>query len=392
MDSLISFLQSFFTAVGCPHQATSGDVWGILAILFFIIVSLYMFLSRPQATEVPAESRPVVSAAPSEKVEEEVRPKVESVVTPKMSWAERLSKGLSKTREDIFGKIFSLIRGNKIDNEVLESIEEILYGADLGPSVVAEIIETLSSEADKAEDLSEASIKGIVSNILRSKIENYQGQVPNYLFDFNKESHESPRVIMIVGVNGAGKTTTIGKVATRLVRQGANVVVGACDTFRAAAVDQLQVWCERAGATMVRAKEGADPSGVAYEALQRAINEKADYCIIDTAGRLHTKANLMEEIKKSKNVLSKLDTTAPHQTILVLDAITGQNAMRQAEEFHKTLNLDGLIFTKCDGSSKAGAAIGIVDKLKLPISYIGVGEGVDDLDRFDLTEYLKNII
>ena len=197
---------------------------------------------------------------------------------------------------------------------------------------------------------------------------------------------------MIVGVNGAGKTTTIGKLATKLTNQGAKVVVGACDTFRAAAVDQLQVWCDRSGAQMVRAKEGSNPSGVGYAALEKALNEKADYCILDTAGRLHTKGNLMDELSKSKNVLSKLDKDAPHQTLLVIDAITGQNALRQAEEFHKALNLTGLIFTKCDGSSKAGSAVGIVKNLQVPITYIGVGEGVEDINIFDLDEYLNALL
>ena len=200
------------------------------------------------------------------------------------------------------------------------------------------------------------------------------------------------KVIMVVGVNGAGKTTTIGKLATKLRLQGASVMVGACDTFRAAAVDQLQVWCDRSGATMIRAKEGANPSGVGYDALQAAINQKADYCILDTAGRLHTKENLMDELQKSKNVLKKLDPNAPHQILLVIDAITGQNALRQAEEFHKTLGLTGLIFTKCDGSSKAGSAVTIVEQLKLPIAYIGVGETAEDLDIFNIDDYLHALL
>ena len=212
------------------------------------------------------------------------------------------------------------------------------------------------------------------------------------LYQFDESKRGKTKVIMVVGVNGAGKTTTIGKLATKLTSQGANVVVGACDTFRAAAVDQLQVWCDRAGATMIRAKEGSNPSGVGYEALQTALTEKADYCILDTAGRLHTKGNLMDELAKSKNVLKKLDENAPHQVLLVIDAITGQNAIRQAEEFNKTLDLTGLIFTKCDGSSKAGSAVSIVQSLKVPITYIGVGESVEDLNNFNLDEYLGALL
>ena len=212
------------------------------------------------------------------------------------------------------------------------------------------------------------------------------------LLTFDPANTGKTKVIMVVGVNGAGKTTTIGKLATKLTAQGAKVVVGACDTFRAAAVDQLAVWCERAGAHMVRAKEGANPSGVGYQALEEAINMKADYCILDTAGRLHTKGNLMDELAKSKRVLQKLDETAPHQTLLVIDAITGQNALRQAEEFNQTLGLTGLIFTKCDGSSKAGSAVGIVKNLNVPIAYIGVGENVEDLNHFKVDEYLDSLL
>ena len=197
---------------------------------------------------------------------------------------------------------------------------------------------------------------------------------------------------MVVGVNGAGKTTTVGKLATQLRQQGAKVVVGACDTFRVAAVEQLEVWCERAECEMVRGKDRADPSGVAYGAFQQALFSKADYCLLDTAGRLHTKVNLMEELKKSKRVLGKLDESAPHEVLLVLDAITGQNALRQAEEFNRALKLSGLILTKCDGSAKAGSAVAIVEKLQVPISHIGVGEGVEDLNRFNMDEYTNAIL
>lgn len=213
-------------------------------------------------------------------------------------------------------------------------------------------------------------------------------------FNFNNKSFEvkGPKVIMVVGINGAGKTTTIGKLATKIADQGGKVVIGACDTFRAAAVDQLEVWSKRAKAQIVVGKEGANPSGVGYEALKRAIEQKADYCILDTAGRIHTKEHLMDELVKSRDVLRKLDLSSPHQTLLVIDAISGQNSLRQAEEFHKRLLLTGLIFTKCDGSSKGGAALTIVDALKIPVAYIGVGEGVDDLNRFDLEDYLKALL
>jgi fused signal recognition particle receptor len=197
---------------------------------------------------------------------------------------------------------------------------------------------------------------------------------------------------MIVGVNGAGKTTTIGKLAAKLSSQNFKVLVGACDTFRAAAVDQLQVWCERAGADMVRAKDGADPSGVAYDTVAKAVKEGYDFCLVDTAGRLHTSVGLMDELAKTKRVMSKLGEEFPHEIWLVIDAITGQNALRQAQEFHKTLGLTGLVFTKCDGSAKAGSAVGIVQELKVPITYIGVGESVEDLQPFVVKEYVEALV
>ena len=219
-----------------------------------------------------------------------------------------------------------------------------------------------------------------------------QATVNSDLYKFDATAPKTTKVIMIVGVNGAGKTTTIGKLATKLKAQGASVVVGACDTFRAAAVEQLEVWCKRADVEMVRATEGANPTGVAFDAVAKAKEIGADYCIIDTAGRLHTKSNLMDELAKTQKVMSKVIDTAPHETLLVVDAITGQNALRQAEEFNKLLNLSGLIFTKCDGSSKAGSAVSIVQTLNVPIVYIGVGEDVDDLNIFNLDPFLDALL
>ncbi len=308
----------------------------------------------------------------------------------KVPFAERLKLGLSRSRNEIWGKLASLFKGG-INDETLEQVEELLYSADLGPQMTQELIEALEVEVKKG-DVSEEKFKEFLYEFLKSKMGDVQSKVAPSLLKFNKLNHQGTKVIMIVGVNGAGKTTTIGKLATKLRLEGASVVVGACDTFRAAAVDQLQVWCDRAQATMIRAKEGSNPTGVAYDALQRAINDKADYCILDTAGRLHTKDNLMEELKKTKSVLTKLDPFAPHETLLVIDAITGQNALRQADEFNKTLSLSGLIFTKCDGSSKAGSAVGIVKALQVPVVYIGVGESAEDLDQFVLEDYLKALL
>jgi fused signal recognition particle receptor len=309
-----------------------------------------------------------------------------------ITFKDRLAKGLNKTRQDVWGKLSGIFQGGSIDSDKIESIEELLYGADLGPTTVNTLMDALNKKAKDEKQFGEIEFKKFLFDFLKEKMNSIQESRNSDVFKFDGSSKGKTKVIMIVGVNGAGKTTTIGKLATKLNAQGAKVVVGACDTFRAAAVDQLQVWCDRANVQMIRAKEGANPSGVGYDALQAAINANADYCILDTAGRLHTKENLMDELAKSKAVLKKLDPEAPHQVFLVIDAITGQNAINQAEEFNKALNLTGLIFTKCDGSSKAGSAVGIVESLRVPIYYIGVGEDVQDLDIFNLDDYLKALL
>lgn len=300
------------------------------------------------------------------------------------SWAQRLSKGLEKSRHDVWGKIGDLFSGEKAN---LDDIEEILYSADIPTSYVQSLLTKLETEG---KGKSSSEIQALVFDFMNQKMAPIQENVTEDLFQFKPES--GTKVFMIVGVNGAGKTTTIGKLATKLKGQGARVIVGACDTFRAAAVDQLQVWCERAEVDMVRAKDGADPSGVAFDTVAKAFAENYDYCLIDTAGRLHTNQNLMDELTKTKRVMSKINEKAPHQVLLVLDAITGQNALKQAQEFNKALDLSGIIFTKCDGSAKAGGAVAIVDELKVPIIYIGVGEGVEDLHHFDKDLYLKTLI
>lgn len=322
---------------------------------------------------------------------QEQRPKAEEKKAPTQSWADRLKQGLARSRQDVWSKALNLLSKGHLDQEEWEHVEEILYNADVGPQMTQELLSHLQEKL-KSQGLNEEELKAELFNYLKEQMAPVQSAADKALFTFDDKAPHSLKVIMIVGVNGVGKTTTIGKLATKLTSQGAKVVVGACDTFRAAAVDQLQVWCDRANAVMIRAKEGNAPSGVGYMALEKAIELKADYCLLDTAGRLHTKENLMQELTKSKNVLSKLMPDAPHHVLLVLDAITGQNALRQAQEFHKALALTGLIFTKCDGSSKAGSALGIVSQLKVPISYIGVGEGVEDLNTFKLDEYLNALL
>lgn len=309
----------------------------------------------------------------------------ETPAPPTVPWHARLALGLDKSRSEVWGKIGDLFSGG---NASLDDIEEILYTADIPTALVQELLEKLGKDG---RGKSPEEVQELVFGFMKDKMGPVQENIHKDVFKYDAVNKKT-RVIMIVGVNGAGKTTTIGKLATKLKSQGAKVIVGACDTFRAAAVDQLQVWCERAEVDMVRAKDGADPSGVAFDTVARAYREEYDYCLIDTAGRLHTNQNLMDELIKTKRVMSKINAEAPQEVLLVLDAITGQNALRQAQEFHKALQLSGIIFTKCDGSAKAGSAVGIVDQLKVPITYIGVGETVEDLHLFDLDLYLKTLV
>lgn len=395
----MAFFQYLFELIGIDRTPNNGDIAGFISVFLFSFIIFVQLLNARKKTSIKDEIKVTVSeveeetqgeVATKEQAPAEVKEeKVEPVKVPHVSWTERLVKGLAKTRNDVWGKVGSILSGEKIGDEELEAIEEILYTADMSPQIVDELIEEFKKQISSGE-FSEDKFKTFVHDFLSGMMEPIQQNVSKDLFEGTK--HEGTKVIMIVGVNGAGKTTTIGKLATRLKKGGASVVVGACDTFRAAAIEQLEVWANRAGVELIKAKHGADPSGVAYDTLAKALSMKADYCILDTAGRLHTNENLMEELKKTKRVLGKLDESAPHETLLVVDAITGQNALRQAEEFNKALELSGLIFTKCDGSSKAGSAVSIVKSLSVPIAYIGVGEDVEDLDKFELKDYLNALV
>ncbi|WP_408098604.1 signal recognition particle-docking protein FtsY [Peredibacter sp. HCB2-198] len=350
----------------------------------FIVLggALFYYLYRLKQAEKKLEDK-------VEQIEEKIEQKIEEVKAPvevpKISWTQRLSIGLEKSRSEVWGKIGQLFSGA---TPHLDEIEEVLYTADIPTGMVQQLLEKLEKDG-KGKEAND--IQKLVYGFMKEKMEPVQHNIHKDVFNFHANEKKT-RVFMIVGVNGAGKTTTIGKLATKLKSQGAKVIVGACDTFRAAAVDQLQVWCDRAGVDMVRAKDGADPSGVAYDTVAKAFSEGYDYCLIDTAGRLHTNQNLMDELAKTKRVMAKINPEAPQEVLLVLDAITGQNALKQAQEFHKALQLTGIIFTKCDGSAKAGSAVGIVDQLRVPITYIGVGESVDDLHLFDLDLYLKTLV
>ncbi|HTK83416.1 MAG TPA: signal recognition particle-docking protein FtsY [Bacteroidota bacterium] len=293
----------------------------------------------------------------------------------------RLKEGLAKTRESILGKVQKVLLGkSKIDDEVIDNLEEILLAGDVGLSTTTTIIERVRARVKKEhyEDASE------LDNLLRSEIRTlFSNGEQEVASPFEIPAARLPHVIMIVGVNGVGKTTTIGKLAHNYKSAGHDVVIAAADTFRAAANEQLEVWAQRAGVEIIQQKHGADPAAVAFDALNAAIARNTGVMIIDTAGRLHTKVNLMEELKKIKRVLQKLVSEAPHEVLLVLDASTGQNAIQQAKQFTAAVGITGLVLTKLDGTAKGGVVLAITNELNIPVKFIGVGEQIDDLQPFD---------
>lgn len=299
-----------------------------------------------------------------------------------------LSEGLDKTKKSIFDKLSRAIVGkSKVDDEVLDGIEEALIASDIGVETTLRIIERLEARVAKDKFMNTTEL----NSILREEIEGLLGagdeKEEGLPFNFSYK----PYVIMVVGVNGVGKTTTIGKLAARLKASGKRVVLGAADTFRAAAVEQLTIWSERAGVEIVKQQMGADPASVAYDTIARAIAVEADVVLIDTAGRLHNKVNLMNELTKIRNVMKKLIPDAPHDVLLVLDGSTGQNAYQQAKEFTKATDVTSLVVTKLDGTAKGGVVIGISDQFKIPVKFIGVGEKIEDLQVFNKREFVESL-
>jgi fused signal recognition particle receptor len=339
----------------------------------------------PEAMTEAAEEPTGFEALEEPVVEEEPEPEPEPEPVeeePKLSWLGRLRQGLSKTKDGFVSKIDALLTGRtKIDDDLFENLEEILVTGDIGISTAYKLLEAVQAKVDdeKLEDPS------LIREILKDKVKEILN-IENNPID---PSVASPYVMMVVGVNGTGKTTTIGKIASRLTSEGHKVLLAAADTFRAAAIEQLEVWANRSGVEIIKQKEGADPSAVAFDAIDAAIARKADVVIIDTAGRLHTKQNLMQELGKIKRVIQKKLPDAPHETLLVLDATTGQNAIIQAKEFNKATELSGMILTKLDGTAKGGCIVGIADEFKLPIRFIGIGEKIDDLRPFDAEDFVE---
>lgn len=301
---------------------------------------------------------------------------------------DRLKEGLAKSSAKITNRIAEVLTGKaKLDEEILEELEEILITSDLGVDTVAKVIDELKVRLKSSKERSEELIYSTVENVLIDTLKT-EG-----ITEFSPDiENKKPFVILIVGVNGAGKTTTIGKLAYNFKNSGLSVAVGAADTFRAAANEQLEIWANRVGIPIISKGQGADPSSVAFETVEYGIKNSIDILLIDTAGRLHTKSNLMEELNKINRVIAKILPGAPHETLLVLDGNTGQNALNQAEEFFKSVNLTGLIFTKLDGTAKGGALFQIVSKLKKPVRFIGVGEKIDDLQTFSAVDFVKAIL
>jgi fused signal recognition particle receptor len=306
--------------------------------------------------------------------------KEQSTKSEKKGFFGRLKRGLTKTREILTTDIDDLFAGSrKLDDDLLEELEELLITSDIGVSTAMDLMDAITKNASKIQDA------GDIKQVLKAKIRDIIGQTESG----PQMSPAKPHVVMVVGVNGVGKTTTIGKLAAKQTALGKKVLIAAADTFRAAAVEQLSIWAERAHADIVKHQDNADPSAVAYDSIEAALSRDVDIVYIDTAGRLHTKKNLMEEIKKIKRTIAKKLPQAPHEVLLVLDATTGQNAISQATLFNDALDITGIALTKLDGTAKGGIAVSICSTLNIPLNYIGVGEQIDDLQAFDAQAFVE---
>ncbi len=296
---------------------------------------------------------------------------------------EALDKGLEKSKQGFFSKVATAVAGKKtIDAEVLDNLEEVLIASDVGVDTTLKIIDRLEARVQKDPYLGTDQLNFLLKDEIKSLFKSSE------ISEFGSSSTEKLTVIMVVGVNGVGKTTTIGKLAKKWSDEGKKVLLAAADTFRAAAVDQLEVWSERSGVPLVKLAANADPAAVAYEAVSKAVSSDIDVLLVDTAGRLHNKINLMNELSKIKRVMSKVVADAPHEVLLVLDGSTGQNAFEQAKQFSAATEVTSLAVTKLDGSAKGGVVLGISDQFNIPVRFIGVGEGIEDLQPFDAERFV----
>ena len=360
-------------------------------------------IEEPKAEEIEEKVEEIVEEPKAKEVEEEVEEVEEVVEEPKAEETEEevedkskietdddsesLKKGLEKTKKSFFSKLKSAVLGkSKIDDDVLDDLEEVLITSDVGVETTVKIIERIEERVskDKYTSINE------LNNILKEEIVNILAENSSDLDAFDVSEDTVPYVILVVGVNGVGKTTTIGKLAAQFKEGGLKVLIGAADTFRAAAVDQIQMWGKKVGVDVVSHGMNTDPASVAYDTVKKAVEEKYHVVIIDTAGRLHTKLNLMNELSKIKRVVQKFKPDAPHEVMLILDGSTGQNAFVQAEEFTKATDVNSITITKLDGTAKGGVVIGITDRFKIPIKYVGVGEKVGDLKLFHKGEFVSS--
>lgn len=302
---------------------------------------------------------------------------------------ENLDKGLKKTKESIFKKLSRVALGkSRVDDVVLDKLEEVLISSDVGVDTTIKIIERIEKRVATEKYLNTNELNKILKEEIEALLEE---NIPDDADDFSITSDKKPYVIMVVGVNGVGKTTTIAKLAYQFRKSGKKVLLGAADTFRAAAVEQLQIWAERAGVDMVKQKMGSDPASVAYDTLNSALSKEMDVVIIDTAGRLHNKSALMDELAKIRRVMQKVIPDAPHEILLILDGSTGQNAFEQARQFTRVTAVNAIALTKLDGTAKGGVVIGISDQFKIPVRYIGIGEGLEDIQVFNKKEFVDSL-
>lgn len=302
---------------------------------------------------------------------------------------EKLNEGLSKTKESVLQKITRLVVGkSKVDEDLLDELEEVLISSDVGVATTIKIIERIEARVSRDKYVSASELDRILREEIKDLLKENRNGIDG---DFDIPEKAKPYVIMVVGVNGVGKTTTIGKLAHKFKSAGKSVLLGAGDTFRAAAIDQLEIWADRVGIDLIKQKMGADPASVAFDTISSAKANNIDVVIIDTAGRLHNKTNLMNELTKIKNVMRKIVPDAPHEVLLVLDGSTGQNAFEQAKQFTLATEVNALAVTKLDGTAKGGVVIGISDQFKIPVKYIGIGEGIEDLQVFDREAFVDSL-
>ncbi len=381
-------LADFLVASGVPAEhgpmAAFGLVYvGLTLVSLVVVVLLLRRNLRVKERSAEGEAAQVEETAKGEPLAEEPDQAAAAllVVEEPVNLFQRMRQGLAKTRSSLVGRVDALLGSHaRLDDDFLEQLEEILITADFGMQATQALIQALNGRLKEIDQHEPGQLHKVLGEEIRARLKTGGSDwaVPE----------SGPLVIMVVGVNGVGKTTTIGKLAKQFVDQGKKVVLGAGDTFRAAAAEQLEIWGTRSGAEVIRHTEGSDPAAVAFDAAKAAVARKADVLILDTAGRLHTKVNLMEELKKVRRVVDREIPGAPHETLLVLDATTGQNALIQARIFQETVAVSGIALTKLDGTAKGGIVVAISSQLDLPVRLIGVGEGVDDLRPFDADEFV----